>query len=391
MRNAFQDFPTDLTELFNKEFQQIEKYNMYIKTVLTLLTKSFQSLPDFEKYKFSSIMEVKRFISKESAKNAFVVVNFTQTIGKSFEAFQKLSPLFSEIDRNFNFKLNERTSDPYSFYLNQIKQPIDLFFQYQAGDNIIHHDSYKDKTTFNSKLKTNSFDSSDLKLLLKKRKDFLQKRLNTVKITQQCFTMLSTSTERTIKQLNERMKLVYGSIKLWNHKLLEVLKFFEKLTVQMENYISGFNDSNSELMVNVTHQEFFPIPFTFLKVSLPECVAPNIDRIFLPQIYGIARAKFNFNQGGSNEISFKKGAYIVLLEEPSSEWCFVMILPLSVQGFVPTKYLENIGVAAAVILESDNSIPVANVVACSSWSETMKNIPFLDSQGQESESPSTSL
>jgi hypothetical protein len=94
----------------------------------------------------------------------------------------------------------------------------------------------------------------------------------------------------------------------------------------------------------------------FVPIDLSHPVFADIDtriQVAVPPIYpvGVAAVVDDFVAEGGNELSITRGKHVLLMEEPGSEWVFVMNPLTRATGYAPAAAVEKIGQALAVVVE----------------------------------------
>jgi hypothetical protein len=151
-----------------------------------------------------------------------------------------------------------------------------------------------------------------------------------------------------------------------------VLKLFDSLSVSMGKLgnrvsdaaralqaLSSTIDYPSDFRAFISKADFkfvdvSPPPFERFKFS-SRYSAPDvyvIERFAMPYLpLRMALAKADFVGASSDEISLKKGEILYLMQAPGEDWVFATTRVYGTYGWVPTSFIEVIGVGIAVVVD----------------------------------------
>lgn len=119
-----------------------------------------------------------------------------------------------------------------------------------------------------------------------------------------------------------------------------------------EQYIQSFVAAKGIYRTNLSDIVFEAPNFQFeedtdILIRSSHITVPPIDApIFL------AKAKYNFDGRGENELSIHEGQIIYLYEKPTSQWTLASWSPEYPQGYVPTAAIQQVHKKLAVSLET---------------------------------------
>ena len=197
--------------------------------------------------------------------------------------------------------------------------------------------------------------SSALKEIVKKRESLKANREGLIASSQINIKNINQSRAKVLDVILDRNTMLLGLFKFLADTYIEFFTSFHRnaqIITESVDSIEFKGDFSSYIRNNkIIRYDFRNRPFEFVNtdsVAFEGIEKPTLT--YFPNAFPMALALSNISPEGPNEIPFKKGRHIYLLEDPTMDWVHIMD-PISKEiGFVPSSHVRKIGNALAVAI-----------------------------------------